>query len=548
MRTTFLRRGRLCLILATTIALASCAGKSRDGASATPGGQATQYTQPAKATAAIDRVTWALRSEPTTLDSGRAVGGDSWSVLANVCESLVYQQPDGRTVPALAESVSRPDDRTYVFTLRHGVRFFDGKLVTAEDVVFSLNRSRNPETGSFFAGYTDRVSSIEKTGADQITIKLSKPDAIFYQMLSTPLGHILQKSYTQSRGTAYGTATGGVMCTGAYRVEDWRKGDSITLEPNPDWWNRANRPQLTQQAKFVFLSDGSTLTSALLNGDVDGTFFPAATAIPRLKQSTDGTVYFGPSSLLHSLVVAHSGGILADPKLRQAVAEIIDYKGIVRTAFQSAAEPLRAIAPPGSWGTQQAVYRPAYDALRQPEQDLDGARRLILESGVTNPALTLAVPGWLPEYRTFGETFQSDARKAGLTVKLQLLQKADFLALFGDKSARAKVDLFYTDYFASIPDPTELYTQLGTGGGSINYSGYRNAEVTQLLEQARATADDAQRAELTVKAQGLIMKDRPWIPFASPYQLLYLNKRLGGAVNRSPAFMYWPWLPDVGKR
>lgn len=551
-----LGRRRLAGVVAaiTLTALAGCGGQAhttttdqtgasgRSNAATTPASSA--FAAPPAAKGPVDSVTWATRAEPSSLDSAVAFGGDTNAVLSNVCESLVQLQADGSITPLLASKVDQPDDKTYVFTLRQGVTFFDGSPLTPADVVFSLKRTIDPKTGSFFGAYGKHVTSVEATGADQVTVKLSQTDPIFYQMLATPLGQVVEKAYVEKAGAKYGSAASLPMCTGPYQVSSWQQGQSISLKANDRWWN--GKDQLARAAKFVFVADDATLTAGLTSGEIDGTYVAASASIPALKKSAKLNFYSGPSATFHSLIVAHTGGIMGNPAVREAVRQTIDYTGTVKSLFNGFAEPMRALAPSGSWGSQAAIYQKAYNQLPAAQQDLDGARKTLKDAGAANPTITLAVPGYLPDFRAFAESFQSTAKQVGITVDLKLLPKADFFALFSDAKARAKVDLFYSDWVGWVPDPTELYTAIGLPGGAANFGGYDNPEVTKILNQAYTTVDPAKRADLVVQAQALIMKDLPWIPFAAQYQTLPLNKRLAGTTVASPLWTYTSWLVKTG--
>lgn len=545
------------VLAATLLVLAGCGRASGGGSAGTPAsgtgasdGPAEQT--PPRATADLPVLTWNLAGgEPATLDAALTYGGSDLLVDANLCESLLYLSPSGSVEPALATAVDQPDPLTYVIHLRPGVTFTDGQPMTADDVVFSLDRVRDPGLGSYWGFFAQRVKRITATDERTVTIKLSKPDAVFRRMLATPMAQVVQQRYVERMGDRYGSPDGGVMCTGPYELERWDKGDSITLARHAGWWNREERPQRAARVRFRFITDDATVTSALANGDIDGSFDLSRAAIAKLGKATGGTIYMGPSTKQQVLIptqLENEASPLSNPRLREALAKSLDYDGIVTTFLSGAGEPLRAIMPPGSWGTGRDVYEAAYEQLPAPAQDIEGARRLIAESGIERPEIVIAVPGDIPEYRAIGETIQSNARQVGFEVKLRPLPSAEFNALYSDPEARARVDAFFSDYYADIPDPLELYMQLGVPDGAADFGGYRRPEVARLLEEARGSADEQRRAELTAQAQQRITEDRVWIPITYPYQTLYLKDGIGGATVAFPAVMYWPWLPDVGGR
>lgn len=535
------------------VGLSSCAGKPRDpdpeSKAATPD---IAMAAPA-ATKDVETLTWNLPGgEPTTLDPVKIFGGSDILVDANLCESLLTLTPEGESVPGLASSIDRPDDTTFVVNLRQGVTFSDGNPMTAQDVVFSLDRVRDPEAGSYWGQFASRVTSVKATDDQTVTITLDEPDAVFYRMLATPMAQIVQQDYVEKAADKYGSPSGGVMCTGPYTLDEWQPGTSIVLKANPTWWNAQTQQLRTQSATFTFLTEDSTVTSALLNDDIDGSFSIPRTTLDRLLSAPNGKVYLGPSTaqlvLIPTQLSADSTSTLANPKLREAFAKSIDYAGLISSTLKQAGEPLRAAMPPGGWGTAESTYAGAYDELADPAQDLDAAKALVEESGVSKPKVTLAVPASIPEYVSQAEVIQSNASQAGFDVTLKPLPAADFNALFASPQARSKVDVFLADWYADVPEPLQLYLQFGTPGGVSDFGGYDNPETATLLNQARSTMDDEARAELTVQAQKILTDDLVWIPLAYPLNTLFLNDRLGGATSAFPFVMYSPWLATIGGR
>lgn len=538
-------------LLASATLLAGCAGKPRDSSSRA--GELDLPSAAEPATTDVDSITWNLSGgEPATLDPGKAFSSSDLQVGANVCESLMAMTETGEIQPGLASSIDQPSETEYIVHLRENVTFSDGTPMTSDDVVFSLNRIRDPDAGSYWGYFAERVESVSAVDPSTVSIVLSQPDAVFYRMLVTPLGQVVQKAFVEKAGAAYGTPDGGVMCTGPYTLASWNPGESITLEANDKWWNSDQRPLRTKSAVFTFLTDDATISSALLNGDIDGTTEISSTILPQLLNAPNGEVYAGPSTkqfvMIPTDLSPESASALADPLIRQALAKSIDYQGLLSTVFAGLSRPIRTIVPPGAWGYSKDVYQAAYDEYTDPVRDIDAAKALLAEAGEPNPKIVLAVPADFPQYVTIGESIQSNAKEAGIEIDLRSLPSAEANALYSDPAARSAVDAFLTDYFSDIPDPTELYMQIGALDGASNFNGYDNAQVADLLEQARGAADDNARAKLTVEAQAIITEDLAWIPIAYPLQTAFLNNRLGGMTASFPAALYSPWLSFIGGR
>lgn len=218
----------------------------------------------------VDRINWALYAEPSSLDPIYPNDFPPMEVLANVCESLTRITPDFTVEPALAKSVEQPDPLTIVYTLRPEVTFHSGAPLTAGDVVYSLNRARSTELGSFHTAVYANVADIVATAPNQVTITLSAPDQTLPQALATGAGRIVNKASTEAQGTDLGGPGSEIDCTGPYRLTSWRAGEGISLERFDGYWDHS-LPLLVKDIEFSFVRDPAVRLNALLSGQIDGT-------------------------------------------------------------------------------------------------------------------------------------------------------------------------------------------------------------------------------------------------------------------------------------
>ena len=259
------------------------------------GKSASDSPTPAKATANLSpttpaakgdtgAITWATYREVGTLDPIQAFDYPENTVITSMCDSLLQQQPDGSYKPGLASKVDTPDDRTLVMTINTGAKFWDGKNVTPEDVVYSLKRNTNTKLAGFYGLVFQNVTSIDATGDDQVTIKLSKPDNWLQGELSQMPGIVLEKAYVESKGKAFGTPSGGTMCTGAFKLKSWKPGSALTAERNDDYWDTALKAKAASIA-FKGVPDDSSLTSGLLTNEISGSYPQPLTTLGQLKSA-----------------------------------------------------------------------------------------------------------------------------------------------------------------------------------------------------------------------------------------------------------------------
>ncbi|MCA2223671.1 ABC transporter substrate-binding protein [Nonomuraea aurantiaca] len=539
-------------VAATAVALAMlAAGCYRDnGAASTPApGGAPRHdlvTLTPAGAGEVDSVTWALYRGTTSIDPITAGDYPEITVTSLMCESLFRQSPDGSVEPGLATRLDFPDPKTAVLTLRDGVKFWDGSPMTAEDVAFSIERNRDPKGGGYWVPVLDRVTSVEPTGPRQVTLRLKQPDYWLRDVLSYMPGMVVSKRYVQAKGKDYGTVKGGAMCTGSFKLGQWRTGDVLSVVRNDGYWNRAESP-LVRRIDFKGIPDEATLTAALLTGEVDGAYLelPLST-MEQIRASGTVKVYHGPSYLIDALIVADMGrGPLADPRVRRALSLAIDRESYIATLYKGSAQPARALGTPGTWGAERQVFQAAWDALPAPRVDLDSARKLVQEAGASGKTVRFGMSNELNKLATEANLVKSAAEKIGLKAELKAVSTDAYSGFFLDPKARADVDGFFTTNYPNWADPGALYATLSVPGGPQDYGRYRNPEAASLLQRARGSAGARQRAEATVAAQAIVTKDLPWIPIAAPDTVLVLNAKLTGATVSSQ-HLFAPWASKLG--
>jgi peptide/nickel transport system substrate-binding protein len=510
---------RLAALLAALALVSVACGRSADTKSPTPSSDDSALpitTTPG--TESVSSITWGVYRETNSLDPIFAFDYPENTVLSVLCEQLLHQNPDGSITSGLAD-LTYPDDTTMVFTLKDGITFWDGKPLTPEDVVYSLERQTNPKLGGFYGATFDRVKSIEVTGSNQVTINLKEPDFWLPGELASTPGWIVEKSYVEEKGADFGTPAGGTMCTGSYKLKSWKPGEGITVVRNDTYWNPDVKP-LVDQILFKGTPDEAGLTSALLTGDVNGVYAFSISTLDQLKSSDKVTVSEGPGWNTDAFIVSSFDGPLGDTRVRQALSMALDRQGIIDTVYKGAALMPKSLSPPGTWGYGRDVFSNAYEQLPDITQDVDKAKQLVNAAGAKGETITLGMSSELANIATEASAYKSAAESIGLKAQLKSVSAANYINFFIDAAARKDVDGFFTVNYGDYADPAALLATLVLPTGSQNYSGYNNPQVTKLLEEARTTADENERAQKVAS-------------------------NLTGAVS-SFAYMFAPWANDLG--
>ena len=490
----------------------------------------------------VDEVKWNLPYEPLSLDPMLGFNYAENTVTSNLCEGLTRITPDLGTENALAEKVENPDDTTYVYTLRSGVTFWDGTPLTADDVAYSLGRQVGPDSATYWSDYFKNVSSVEKTGDNQVTVKLSKPDALFAQGMSSAAGSIVSKAAAEKAGEQFGTPKGGLMCTGPFQLDDWAPGKSITLTKNAKYWDDKLIPKV-EKLTFGFIADESTAVNALRSGDVDGQFFYLPPSGLSQLEGSDATITFGKSYIFWSLRAIQETGTFSNPKVREALLSVIDSRAIADVVFQGAAVPSAVIAGPAYFGDGEAgeLFQKAFDKY-EVKPDIEKAKKLLAEAGDVSAPIVLGVQGSSAVHEQTANLIQAAGEAIGLKIETKVIPVEQFGNLYFDPKAREGLDGFFTTYYGNVTDPLDVYTTF-TPDSSNNFIKYDGA--AQELDDARKTLDPVKRAEYTIAAQDKIMRDLPWLPMGDLPVILVQNDRISGATASS-AYLGYPWAATIG--
>jgi peptide/nickel transport system substrate-binding protein len=537
-----IKRWALPVIAALVVAAAGCGRTASSGAPAKSSASLSPTTPAAKGT--TGSVTWATYREVGTLDPIQAFDYPENTVISSMCDSLLQQQPDGTTKPGLATKVDKPDPRTIVLTINTGAKFWDGKAVTPADVVYSLKRNTDKKLAGFYGTVFQNVSSIAATGSDQVTIKLSKPDNWLLGELSQMAGVVLEKAYVQSKGKAFGTPSGGTMCTGAFKLKSWKPGDNLTAVRNDAYWDTALKPKATAMV-FKGVSDDSSLTSGLLTNEISGTYPQPLTTLRQLENSKSVTVHGGPSFASDALVISSLSGALGDVKVRQALSDAIDRKAYINSLYSGQAQLPRTLANSGTWGYERDVFKKDWDSRPDPTMDVAKGKQLIQQAGATGKTIVIGTSSEINSLQTAANAIRQAAISVGLKAKFKSLSAANYINFFTDPKARQGVDGFLTTNYPDYADPAAMYNTFAFPGGSQNYDNFSDSRITAALTGARTTTDQKKRAQLTAKAGDLVMQTLPWIPLADPQTVVIMDKKITGAPS-SFQYMGGPWTATIG--
>ncbi len=480
------------------------------------------------------------KDDVSTLDPAIGYDWQNWSMIKSLFDGLMDYKP-GTTelVSDLAESHTLSDDGlTYTFTLREGVTFHNGRVMTAEDVKYSLDRVTNPETQSPGAGFfgsiagfdavasgeADSLSGVTVVDPQTISITLSRPDATFLHVMAINFSSVVPKEVVEEFGEDFGKNPVG---TGAFELSDWTLGQHLIFSRNEDYW-KEGLPNL-DQITFEVGQEPVVALLRLQQGEVDipGDGIPPAkfVEVSNDEQFKDFIIEGGQ---------LQTGYITMNVKMppfdnlavRQAVNMAINKERIVRVINGRAVVANQPLPPtmPG--------YAPDYKGY---PYDPEAAKSLLADAGFADGFETeLYVYNTDPNPR-IAQSIQQDLKAIGIDASIKSLAQANVIAAGGEPDQAPMIWSGGMAWIADFPDPSNFYGPiLGCAGavpGGWNWAWYCNEELDAKAIEADGMTDPAKSAEREQMWREIylsIMEDAPWVPVFNEQRFTMRSPAVGG--------------------
>jgi peptide/nickel transport system substrate-binding protein len=543
--------GRRATLPIAALALAVGGAACSSNGNLTPSGNSSS-APPAKLVATsppakgdLAHLTWDLPTgEPTTLDYVKAGDYSPDTVISNLCDSLLRLKPDFSFGPNLATSWKYGAGHlSLTFTLRSDVKFWDGHPLMASDVAYSLLRNMDPKNSPVNGAFFQNVKSITASGPHTVVVAFKHPDELFIKEMATVAGDVAEESFLKAKGSSYGTAQGGVMCSGPFKLDKWSSGQNITMSANTDYWNKAYVPR-AKSVTLQFITDTASLVQALKSGQVQGAFEAPISELPALQADSTGTVYQGKSLAIYELGVTTPD---VDNNVRTALSMIMDRSALAHVVYHDAASPNYTLIPPSAWDpTAISTYQAALDALpKATTVNKAAAKKLVAGDPQASKPLTLGIlAGDQTEINT-ATLIQQEAETIGLKVNIKQMQPLQFSNVFYVPSARKGLDLVLTKGYLDVPDPLDYLGLIVLPDSIFNWTHFNDPTVNKNVGLAVQTFDDAKRAQLVTEAQAKWEAAHFLIPMLSLHEVVYMNKAITGAPI-SFAYIFEPSLATVG--
>ncbi|WP_017935335.1 ABC transporter substrate-binding protein [Nocardioides sp. Iso805N] len=542
--------GAVLLAGTLTAGLTGCSGGGND--SSGPSGKAVSsigadQVTTGTASKPVAAVTWdgGYRA-PVTLDPIGLADYPEETTIPNMCEPLIRVEPDYSLKPGLATSWKYADAHHLVVNLRSGVKFWDGKPMTAADVAYSIGRNLDPKYASNYYGSFAMITDVKATGPSQVTLTMKNHSISAVDGLATLGAAVVEKAFAQNAGRSFGSPKVGVMCTGPFAFESYDGTSKLVMKKNPTYWDSAHAA-LAATFTLVYPTDPQAIVNGLTSGSIQGAFTLPSNLIAALQNAGSGKIYIGQKGstpINDDLLFTKETGPTADPRLRQALSEAIDRSGIATSVFHGAADPLYKVSGPGVFGYEKETYQAAYDKATISTDVADAAAK-VKASGVGKAPIVFGYPSGDSESQQIATVVQQEAQQIGLNLKITAIPIQQYGSLFSSAKARAPYDLILTKNYIELPEPAILDQLVASKYGTMNFSGYDDPTASAALAQADATDDPTARAQLVLKAEDQMATGLPAIPIVQPRAVVFENDALTGATLTF-SYMTSPWAAAIG--
>ena len=399
-----------------------------------------------------------------SLDPHNTTAAGTREVLFNVYEGLLKPDTDGNLVPAVASSYTVSDQSdVFTFTLRDGVRFHNGALVTAGDVVYSISRAAGLETGEPLISGLAVVSSVEATDDKTIVITTSEPNAELPAYLTAA---IIPEGNDPTKET---------IGTGPFKYVSRSAQENIIIERFDDYWG--DKASL-QQVTFKIIENADTLVLSLKSGAID---MAAHLTAAQAKELSDGfTVLEGTMNLVQALYLNNAIEPFNDVRVRQALCYAVDKQTIMDFMADGRGTKI------GS-----SIY-PAFGRYFLPEladyytQDIEKAKSLLAEAGYPNGfSMTITVPSNYTPHVDTAQVLVEQLAAIGVTATIDTVEWSTWLS---DVYSGRNFESTVIGFDASSLTASALLARWRSDA-HINMIGFADDEYDAELDAALSTAD-----------------------------------------------------------
>lgn len=480
----------------------------------------------------------ATNDEQNTIDVQKTT--EYYRFPMNIYDRLVETatNPDGssKLVPGLAEKWDLSNDGlVYTFYLRKGVKFHNGEVFKADDVVYTFERMLNPATGALnqdfitaikgaadmMDGKSNKLLGIEVVDDYTIKISLETPFAPFLANIATPGVSILNRKFTEAAGDKFGLSPETTNGTGPFKLTKWVLNSETQMDAFSDYWK--GKPKL-DAVNVKTVKDADTQRMMFENGEIDE--FDTDTApsqIPYFANSEKYKAWLKTGTRVGIYYYAINQNIkpFDDVRVRKALQRAIDKEQLLKVLFDGRGKVQSGIMPPGLIGHNPELPEIKYDPV--------AAKALLAEAGYPNGfEMDICMITGNAQTLQTNEMVQSMLAKVGIKANIIQMDEASWYAT----RAEGKLGAYTVSWSADFNDPDNfLYTFFAPQNTIKRSFNYKNAEASKKVVEARAMSNQEERIKLYRELEKqIIQEDAAWVPLYSKQHIFVVNPRVQNYV------------------
>lgn len=452
-----------------------------------------------------------------SLDPHKMVAAGTKEVLFNLFEGLVKPDSDGSLIPAVASAYEESEGgKVYTFTLREGVKFHDGSLVTAEDVKFSIDKCADTSNGGPLVEAFSNIESVSIKDASTIVITLKEADTEFLAYMTTA---IIPASNTAADTNPIGT--------GPYKFVSRSPQENFIMEKFDEYWGEgANIEHVT----FKICANADSIVMDLEGGSID--MFPRVTATQAAELSDNFEVLEGTMNLVQALYLNNAVAPFDDVKVRQALCYAISPQEIMTIISDGKGTELGSSMFPAFGKYFMKELNDTYN------QDTEKAKALLAEAGYPDGfSFTITVPSNYQPHIDTAQVLVEQFKAIGVTAEIQLIEWDSWLS-----------DVYQNREFQSTVVGVDASNLTGAAllqrfvsDSSKNFINYNNADYDTALANAIASTDDAEKTKYYKECQTILSTDAANVYIQDLPEFVAINKKYTG-------YEFYPiYVQDIAK-
>ncbi|QHW35072.1 ABC transporter substrate-binding protein [Paenibacillus rhizovicinus] len=509
------------VLLSLTLLLSACGGNNNSNNTSNTGNAPANNSEPAASDQPKDggNLIIAVGADPVILNPNYA--GDRVSLtIDQALYAPLFQVNNGKKTFYLADSLDLSADKlTYTLKLKSGLTWHDGEKLTADDVVFTIDKILDEKQNSLLrTNFIINGKPIQAVKVDDLTVEFKLPqvapafEATLVQVSPIPK-HIFENEADIEKSTKNAAPVG----SGAFKFKEYKTGEYVTLERFDNYFG--GKPHL-DSITYRIAKDTNAANLALQNGEINVKLMDPQDVAPieatnnfEIKPYSEGRL----SYLMFNEI--SDSGVLGKKEVRQALSYALNRDDLITTTYMSSdyADPAKSILASDNIYFDNDVASFDYDEAK--------AKEMLKAAGVSNLKLRFIVSGGNKAQEAIALYVQQQLKKIDVAVTIDTLDASAFGAKLQDTKT-TDYDLLAGGYIMGY-DP-DAYSILYTTDADSNFFHYSNKEVDSLFQQGAAEGDTTKRGDLYKKMQEIVAEDAPVYPIAYTKTIVAIDKKYGG--------------------